>query len=277
MVFDRLSKRKKENMSIPKKIHYCWFGHGEIPERDQRCIESWKKFCPDYEIILWNEDNYDVAQIPYTKEAYEARRWAFVSDFARIDIVCKYGGVYMDTDVELIRPLDSMLEYSGFAGTEADSNCIAFGLGFGAEAGLEILHELCEYYKTLTFQNEDGSLNMKPNPIIVTEYLREKKGIRLEPNQKQYVEDLAIFPPEYFCPQNYSTGKTTITEKTISIHHYHASWQTEEEIKELRKYRAFTRLLGNSVGELVYQGCKTLRERGPAAAMKKVCGYIKRR
>ena len=124
-------------MSIPKIIHYCWFGRGEIPERDRKCIESWKKYCTDYEIIQWNEDNYDVTQIPYMQAAYEAKRWAFVSDFARIDLVNRYGGIYLDTDVELIRPLDELLHYGAYAGVEADSNCINFGRGYGAESPAE--------------------------------------------------------------------------------------------------------------------------------------------
>ena len=269
-------KGNEAKMSIPKIIHYCWFGRGEIPERDQKCIESWKKYCPDYEIIQWNEDNYDVTQIPYMKEAYEAHRWAFVSDFARIDLICRYGGIYMDTDVELICPLDKLLEYSGYAGVEADSNCINFGLGFGAEPGFPILQELCDHYKSLRFQNEDGSLNLTPNPIIVTEYLQKKKSVDIVPDKILDAEGLTLLPAEYLCPQNFTTGKTVITDKTISVHHYHDSWKTQEERLQMKEYRCFTKMFGERFGEVLYQSYKTLCNEGPGAVVKKIGKNIKK-
>lgn len=263
-------------MSIPKIIHYCWFGKGEIPERDQKCIESWKKYCPDYKVILWNEDNYDVLQIPYTKEAYEAGRWAFVSDFARIDLVCRYGGIYMDTDVELLRPLDGLLEYRGYAGIESDSNCVSFGLGFGAEPGHPLLQELRDHYGTLHFKNGDATLNLTPNPIIVTEYLKHK-GYRIVPGVISTIEELTVFPDEYFCPQVFSTGKTKVTKNTYSIHHYHASWQTECEKKALQEYRRYTRIFGETAGDLLYQVHKTIKNDGLRAMVKKTISHIKRK
>ncbi|MBR5125193.1 MAG: glycosyl transferase [Oscillospiraceae bacterium] len=257
-------------MSIPKIIHYCWFGGGEIPERDQKCIASWKKYCPDYEIIQWNEDNYDVTQIPYMKAAYDAKRWGFVPDYIRMDVVHRYGGIYMDTDVELIRPLDELLHYGAYAGVEADSNCINFGLGYGAEPGHPLLRELCDHYKTLEFQNEDGSLNLTPNPIIVTEYLKKRKDVHVVPGEIREAEGLTLLPSEYLCPQNFTTGKTVLTDKTFSIHHYHASWQTAEEIAMQQEYRKFTRLFGERLGELMYHGCKTFKEKGIVCTFMKI-------
>lgn len=123
---------------IPKKIHYCWFGRNPLPELAVRCIESWKKYCPDYEIIEWNEDNYDINKISYVKEAYQARKWAFVTDYVRLDVVNQYGGIYLDTDVELLKSLDPLLKYKSFFGME-EGKFIATGLGFGAEKGTKIL------------------------------------------------------------------------------------------------------------------------------------------
>lgn len=262
-------------MSIPKIIHYCWFGRGEIPEQDMRCIESWKEFCPDYEIIQWNEDNYDVTQVPYMQEAYEAHKWAFVSDYARIDLVCRYGGIYMDTDVELLKSLDNLLDCTGYAGVESDSACVAFGLGFGAEKGSAILKELCDYYRTLHFQHDDGTLDLTPNPIIVTEYLK-KKGYRFEQGEINSMGEFTVFPEEYFCPQAFSTGKIKITKNTYSIHHYHTSWQTEAEQQSLKEYRCYTRIFGEKKGELVYQAIKTLKEDGLASTLHKIKSYIKK-
>ena len=120
-------------MSIPKVLHYCWFGGAPKPKNIQNCIRSWKKYCPDYEIIEWNEQNFDVSQSLYTRQAYDARRWAFVADYARLKILYEQGGIYMDTDVELLRSLDDLLVYPAFFGFQ-HNNEVATGLGFGAEA-----------------------------------------------------------------------------------------------------------------------------------------------
>ena len=262
-------------MSIPKVIHYCWFGRGDIPERDKKCIESWRKYCPDYEIIQWNEDNYDVTQVPYMKEAYEAKRWGFVPDFARMDIVYRYGGIYLDTDVELIKSLDGLLENHGFAGREAPSGCIALGLGFGAEKNLPILKEWCDYYRKLRFIDEDGKPNLKPNPIILEEYIN-KMGVIPEDTSVNELLGITILPPEYLCPQDYLTGRTKVTANTYSIHHYHASWQTEQEKQTIREYQRFTRSLGEKYGELAYQFYKVIREQGIIQAVKKIVGFLRK-
>lgn len=261
-------------MSIPKIIHYCWFGGGELPDRDKKCIESWRRYCPDYEIVEWNENNYDVTQVTYMKEAYDAKRWGFVPDFIRMDLVYRFGGIYMDTDVELIRSLDPLLEYEGFIGIEAESGCIGLGCGFGAEKGNVILKELCDYYHTLRFINEDGTLNMTPNPIIVTEFLKEQ-GYKITPGEISMLGSFTVFPEEYFCPQAFSSGKIQITNNTYSIHHYHASWQTEPEKKELKKYHNYTKIFGNQLGELFYQTGKVLRTEGIMMVFRKIFRYLK--
>ena len=152
---------------IPKVIHYCWFGGNPLPEEAKRCIESWKKYCPDYKIIEWNENNYDVNSNEYMKAAYKEKKWAFVSDYARIDVVYKYGGIYMDTDVELVKELDSFLNDRMYCGWEmrdplldklgrSYENSVAFGLGFGAEKGHPALKKILDLYDRISFYNEDG-------------------------------------------------------------------------------------------------------------------------
>ena len=144
-------------MSIPKIIHYCWFGGKPKPELAEKCIKSWKKHCPDYEIREWNEDNYDLAAAPlYVRQAYEAKKWAFVTDYVRLQVVYECGGIYLDTDVELKKNLDSLLGYSAYFGFE-DGKWIATGLGFGAEQGTPILQELMDDYRDIPFLLEDGS------------------------------------------------------------------------------------------------------------------------
>ncbi len=220
---------------IPKIIHYCWFGHGEMPELAFKCIDSWKKYLPDYEIQLWNEENFDVNAIPYTKEAYEARKYAFVSDYARFWILYKYGGLYFDTDVEVINPLNDIIEkgsFMGFENNEPLTTGVAPGLGLGVEAGNSLYKEIKEYYEREHFMNEDGSRNLKTVVSRVTDILIEN-GLKVD-NCFQTVRGVNIYPYDFFCPIRVSDGKLTITANTVSIHHYAASWVSPAH-KFLRK------------------------------------------
>ena len=211
-------------MSIPKVIHYCWFGRGELPKLAQKCIKSWKTFCPDYEIVCHNEDNFDLSQNRYMREAYAAKKWAFVSDFARLKIIYDHGGIYLDTDVEIIKPIDELLENKGFMGFD-EKGIVATGLGFGAEPGNEIIGELLKDYDDIPFVREDGSYDLTPCPDRNTAAL-ERLGMDLK-NTDQTFRGMVFLPREYLCPMDYYTGKKTITEKTYSIHHYCATWTSD--------------------------------------------------
>lgn len=214
---------------IPKKIHYCWFGGNPLPESAKKYIETWKKYCPDYEIIEWNETNFDVTQNQYCKEAYEAKKWAFVSDCARFWILYKYGGIYFDTDVEVIKPLDDIVARGPFMGCERDGDknqaaaiAAAPGLGLGVNPGLGLYKEILELYDSLQFKNPDGSLNLKTVVQYTTETL-VKHGLK-NTNQIQRCAGIYIYPREYFCPKDFETGVLTITENTYTIHHFSATW-----------------------------------------------------
>lgn len=225
---------------IPKKIHYCWFGGNPIPEKDQRCIDSWKKFCPDYEIIQWNESNYDITKNTYMYQAYQLKKWGFVPDYARFDIIYEQGGFYLDTDVELVKALDVLREnkaYMGFEGNE----WISPGLGFGAEAGNEVVKGLRDMYADLSFYHENGEVNLTPSPHYITGYL-EKEGMKRN-NQMQMVGSMCIYPTDYFCPKDYYSGKMKVTKNTFSIHWFNASWQTPHK-KRMLKLR---RVLGDKL------------------------------
>ena len=150
-------------MSIPKVIHYCWFGKGEMPKLALKCIKSWKKYCPDYEIICWNEDNFDITQNRYMQEAYEAKKWAFVSDFARLKVIYDHGGIYMDTDVEILKPIDDLLETKGYMGFD-EKGLMSTGLGFGAEKGNKIVGEFLKSYEDIPFVLPDGTYDLTPCP-----------------------------------------------------------------------------------------------------------------
>lgn len=216
---------------IPKIIHYCWFGHNPLPKLAVKCIESWKKYLPDYEIKEWNEDNFDVNIIPYTKEAYAVNKYAFVSDYARFWILYHHGGIYFDTDVEVIKPMDDIVAQGAFMGCEKEVATVDLqsttltvnpGLGTGCCPGLEFYAELLDMYATLHFINENGKPNLKTVVQYTTELLRTR-GLR-NINQIQDSAGMLIYPKEYFCPIDYYTNQCIVTTNTRTIHHYAASW-----------------------------------------------------
>lgn len=227
-------------MKIPKIIHYCWFGGKPLPESAIKCIESWKKFCPDYEIIEWNESNYDVTKNRYMKEAYECKRWGFVPDYARLDIIYNNGGIYLDTDVEIVKSFDELLTNSAFAGVEQDTNVVAIGLGFGAVKNCETIKKLRDYYDDLSFI-KNGEPDLTPAPRINNKVLVELGYVYSDNITK--CEDLTIYPSEYFCPQNFNTGKLTVTENTFSIHHYDSSWFSDKEVYSLKLSKKLGKVL----------------------------------
>ena len=234
-----LKEKIKNNITtttIPKKIHYFWFGKGKIPELHQRCIDSWYRICPDYEIIRWDESNYDITKNQYMEEAYQSKKWGFVPDYARLDIIYEYGGIYLDTDVEVIRPFDELLYLDGFAGFES-KNLVALGLGFGAKPKNQCLKKLLDDYKNQSFFNLDNSLNLTPSPILQTKVLK-KMGLELN-NKFQVIEDLAILPAECLSPDNNMIPH--ITENTFSIHHFAGSWTSEHQQRFLDNVRKFSK------------------------------------
>lgn len=233
-------------MSIPKVIHYCWFGKGKMPKLAKKCIKSWKKYCPDYEFVLHTEDNFDMTQNRYMREAYEAGKWAFVSDYARLKIIYDNGGIYLDTDVELIKPVDDLVKLGGFMGFD-EKGIVATGLGFGAEKGNKIVSEFLKDYDDIPFILPDGSFDLTPCPDRNTEALK-RLGMDIE-NKNQTFMDVTFLPDEYLCPMDYYTGKKTITENTYSIHHYSASWTSvvtkrTTRIKRIIGVKMYNKLYG---------------------------------
>ena len=221
---------------IPKTIHYCWFGRNPIPKLAKKCIKSWKKYCPEYQIIEWNEDNFDIAAAPlYVRQAYEAKKWAFVTDYVRLDVVYRHGGIYLDTDVEVIRSLDSLLANHTFFGLES-GKYVATGLGFGAEKSSTIISDMITDYQTIPFLLADCTFDLTPCPIRNTKAFLEK-GM-LQDDSVQMLEDgTMVFSSEYFCPIDYSTGRLKLTSNTYTIHHFSGSWLSAEDHKKVRAAR----------------------------------------
>ena len=207
---------------IPKIIHYCWFGGGIPPAIVQKCIKSWYKFCPNYQIQLWNETNYNISQNTYIEEAYKLKKWAFVSDFARLDIIYRHGGIYLDTDVEILQSLDPLLSLDCFVA--ADGTGIATGLGFGAYQKHPIIKRMRDLYKNKKFLTLSGP-DLTPCTKLNTKIFSD---LGYSPNTKHVIKMLGvtILPPEYFSPINGATADLTITKNTYGIHWNSRLWET---------------------------------------------------
>lgn len=217
-------------MSIPKVIHYCWFGKGKMPAIAEKCIKSWKKYCPDYEIVCHNEENFDITENKYAREAYEAGKWAFVSDYVRLKVLYDEGGIYLDTDVELIKPLDPLVENGGYMGFD-DNGVISTGLGFAVEKGNALVGALLDDYNDIPFRLPDGSYDMTPCPDRNTKTM-VKLGMDTDIKDQIFM-GVHMLPEEYLCPIKYYTGKKIITKNTYSIHHFCASWTSENAKRTL--------------------------------------------
>ena len=205
---------------IPHVIHYCWFGGAPLPPWAERCIASWRKHFPGWEIRRWDESNYDVRITPYTSQAYDARKYAFVSDYARFDILHRHGGVYFDTDVEVVRPFDDLLACGAFMGMEGTN--VAPGLGMATEAGNSLLAEMLDYYKGLQFIDEQGCQTAGTVVTYTTEVLL-RHGYEPDGRQ-QRVAGFTIYPPPVLNPFDDITGRLVVAPETHSIHHYAKSW-----------------------------------------------------
>ena len=232
-------------MSIPKVIHYCWFGKGKMPKLAKKCIKSWQKFCPDYKIVCWNEENFDINQNRYAKEAYEAGKWAFVSDYVRLKVLYDEGGIYLDTDVEIIKPIDKLVEKGGYMGFD-DNGIISTGLGFACEKGNELVGAILKDYDDIPFLRDDGTYDLLPCPDRNTQTM-VKLGLDIN-NREQVFMGIQMLPEDYLCPMKYYTGKKVITKNTYSIHHFCASWTS----KTSKRTTFVKRIIGVKLYEKLY-------------------------
>lgn len=234
---------------IPKIIHYCWFGGNPLPDSAVKCIDSWKKYFPDYEIKEWNESNFDVNMIPYTAEAYRLKKYAFVSDYARFYVLYRYGGLYFDTDVEVIKNMDDIIARGPFMGCEPNGYTdqvsltdnkdkfnngkpllgvsVAPGLGLGVNPGLGLFKSILKFYESHHFTDWLGV--RQGNVVSITTDILKSFQIETKGNGIMKCGPIYVYSPEYFCPKNYYTGELSITKNTVSIHHYSATWVPKQE------------------------------------------------
>lgn len=218
------------NDEIPKIIHYCWFGKGKIPKKTRKYIKSWKKWCPDYEIKCWTEDDFDINMCSFTKQAYKNKKWAFVSDVARLYILKNYGGIYLDTDVQIIKNLDILRKKGNFLGFEYNLGLNKYFVAAGviaANKNNKFVSDLLNEYLSASFSNDDDTENLKTIPIRITQKF-VKDGLKCS-GEMQKIDDFIIYPRDYFYPEVIHSGFPSITEKTYSIHHYEGTWLTAEE------------------------------------------------
>ncbi len=261
-------------MSIPKTIHYCWFGGAPLPELAQRCIASWERFCPDYEIVRWDESNFDLNCNTFVRQAYDAKKWAFVADVARLYALVNCGGIYMDTDVEVIKPLDGFLDCEAFSGFESDTK-IPTGI-MASEKGQALFVELLGQYDQISFIKDDGSYDTTTNVERITAAC-EKYGF-VRKNQLQTVKGFVLYPKDYFCPKDYWTREIKLTENSCTIHHFDGSWESAEDkyfVNVRRKLMAFP-----LPGAFTYYTAKFLsvwKYRGPRKALAEVVHVVWKR
>ena len=220
---------------IPRKIHFCWFGRGPMPELALKCIKSWHRLMPDYEYKLWNEDNFDIHINPYVEEAYQAGKYAFVTDFVRLYALYTEGGIYMDTDVEVLKPYDDLLDLPGFTGYEGSKYLPPVTGTMASAPGNTWVKEQLDAYDGAHFILEDGTLDTTTNTTRISNLMR--KGGFIQDGRKQVYKDMHIFPVNYFCPRQ-TTGEILIDDNTYCDHHFMGSWG------ERKKKSIFLRIIG---------------------------------
>lgn len=261
---------------IPRIIHYCWFGGNPLPEDIKRYIASWKKYCPDYEIRQWNESNFDVTENSYCHEAYKAKKWAFVSDYARLKVLYKYGGIYMDTDVEVVKNLDGLLRYCAFSGFESPKT-IPTGI-MGSERGNEWITYLLRDYNDRHFIKRDGTYDLTTNVVRITNLTKEKYPIHLNNTKQIFGDNMILFPFDYLCAKSYETGEIQKNENTLTIHHFSGSWLSIDERQYLDKVqdyqKHYSQYFKNKIGQIIIKIIAAYQVGGVEMVFHKLRGKI---
>lgn len=258
---------------IPRIIHYCWFGGAPKNELIQKCMNSWKTYCPDYEIIEWNESNFDLSMCSYVKEAYEARKWAFVSDYVRIWALEQFGGVYLDTDVEIIAPINRFLQHEAFTGFEKED--FPFTAVLGCRKAHPFAEAILRTYENRHFKLDDGMFDLQPNTESVTNLLVGQYGVRLDNSYQQTIDGLVIYPNDYFCPKSHADNVVRRTENTCAIHWFDGSWMDLHVKESHKRIQKLNRIFGETFVSNAMGVISCMKNEGVWAYMwKRVRKYV---
>ncbi len=253
-------------MAIPKILHICWFGGKPLPKETLNYMESWKKNCPDFEIKMWNESNFDIHCCRYVEEAYTAKKWAFVADYARFYAMCHDGGVYVETDTEIIRPIDELLHYNAFFGFGTQTMTLPL---CGSVKGSPVAHAMLDYYSDKTF-GTDGKYDTTTVNQILFSILTSQFGL-VHNNEFQIIGDnIAVYPKEYFFSTDWQTGQIKRNPKLFVIHYADSSWVDESARKQVMRKRKMIKLFGERLGAPVADTITYIEDRGIRATFKKV-------
>lgn len=236
---------------IPRLIHYCWFGGKPMPSLAKRCIRSWNKNLHGYKLMLWNENSFDIESHPYTNEAFQAKKWAFITDYVRLYALYNYGGIYLDSDVEILKPIDRFLNHSAFSSFESPFH-IPTGLMAATKHNYWI-KVLLEYYENRHFFDKDGIANLTANTEVITQISKDYFGLRIDNSYQVLKGDVHIYPSDYFCPMNWQLGKIEVKLDTYAIHHFSGSWiEEKEKIKYIKLRKRVGRITEEIIGGKLY-------------------------
>lgn len=255
---------------IPKIIHFCWLSGDEYPELIQKCIDSWKEKLPDYEILCWDTNRFDINGCQYTREAFAEKKYAFASDYIRLYALYHFGGIYLDSDIEVIKSFDTLLDQKAFTCFQKMSMTLSPWI-IGCEKGNPIVKEFLDYYQDRSFYDASGKMDLTPNPYPFTRICR-KYGLLLK-DEEQNLGSITVFPHDYFCPYSPSNGQLEITDNTYTIHYFNAEWMSEAQKKRRKRKQEVTQKYGKYIGLSIY-AMKLLTEEGIGVFYKEFYHFL---
>ncbi|MCI8613912.1 MAG: glycosyl transferase [Lachnospiraceae bacterium] len=258
---------------IPKIIHFCWLSGDEYPDLIKKCINSWKEKLPDYEIICWDLNRFDINKYRYTKEAFAEKKYAFASDYIRLHALYTMGGIYLDSDIEVIKSFDQLLSLKAFTCFQKMSMTLSPWI-IGSEKTNPIIKEFLDYYKDRSFYDKEGKMILTPNPYPFTKICKSH-GLLLK-DEMQELDEITVFPHDYFCPYNPSDGELKITEHTYAIHYFNAEWMNESQKRRRQRKQNITQKYGRYAGLTVY-AWELLKEEGPKELYKEFYHFFVKR
>ncbi len=256
---------------IPKIIHFCWLSGDAYPELIKKCMDSWNKICPDYEVVCWNTKNFDINICDYTKEAFAQKKYAFVSDYIRLYALYHYGGIYLDSDIEVMKKFDDLLDNKAFTSFEKEYTVAAWI--FGSEKGNPIFKEFLDYYRDRHFVLPDGTMDLTPNPIPITQICK-KHGLMMN-GMIQKLDYITIYSKDFFCPYDRATEKLNITENTHTIHYFNGSWISDGKKKIIERRKQVIKKYGKFAG-YVYYGLGVWKEEGSKQFLKEMTSSFRK-